>query len=420
MNAGLKLRKKIKRCADKCFREYPLENFWKVDDKRKKKILIIPSSYPIRETPIVGSFFQEQSLLMADEYDVRILYAHPKQFKKNQWFFYEKTNILHDPDGLSFYYKKINSICDEKEEVKRIFWSYETVLNELLKIGWRPDVIHAHSVIYGGIIANRLGKKFKIPVMITEHMMFLLHTFSKFVQGEVFDAYQSASRVTPPSHDKKRAILMHGIKCEPIVVGNMVDDCLFDIPKIKKRGDVFDILIVAGSSYIKDLPTFFRAVREITNRGHKNIHATIVGNGVWGNENYKDYVKKIGIEEYCTFVDVVSRKDMPKYYHNCDVFVSSSIAEGFQVSVLEAMACGKPIISTKNGGVEDGLTADSGILVDVHDFNAIADAVIKVKNKELLFDSEKIRRMVVEKYGKEAFKKRIAKIYNEIIDENRK
>ncbi len=408
------IRKILKKSRDKYFKNLPLRSVLNLRDDGRPKILVIPSAYPSRKSPLVGTFFQEQSNVMLPDFDVKILYGHRKELN-GEGFSYSINNRLENPEGLYFYYDYCQ-LDPEIDNYQRMVWSYEVILDEIIENGWSPDVIHAHSSIYGGIVAHYLGKKFKVPVVLSEHMMFLLHDFSKFLQDKVFEAFEGVNLVNSLSTDKMRAILMHGIKCDPIVIGNMVDDELFNISDEKNSNELFEILIVAGASYIKDLQTFFKSIREIIDAGHEDIHATIIGNGVWGDENYSAHLKELKIEKYCSFVGTVARTDMPRYYNKCDVFVSSSIAEGFQVSILEAMVSGKPVVTTRHGGAEDNMRSENGILVGIRDFKAIADAIIKIKTHEVEFDPKTIRQTVVEKYGKVAFKKKIADIYDDLIE----
>jgi|GEM_PF-180792 len=380
----------------------------------RKKVLILPSWYPTADNPLIGTFFQEQSLLMTPEYDVKVLFGQPKE-RLDSLFIKSDNDIITPPEGLSFYYD-INPKNDENVNLNSAFLSYKTIVDELISNGWKPDLIHAHCSVYGGIIANYLGKIMHIPTMITEHQIFLLNNYSKFLQDKITEALQETNLVGAVSTDKMKFILMHGIKCNPTVLGNMVDDELFKIKNKEKDNKIFNILIVAGASFIKDLPTFFYSIKEVVDRNHKDIHAKIVGNGIWGNENYKELVDKLNLKKYCTFIDIVERKNMPKFYQESDVFVSTSIAEGFQVSVLEAMACGKPIVTTSNGGVEDIISKDNGIMVKIRDFKAIADALINIKTGKINFNSENIRSIVVNKYGKHAFKSKISKIYDNLIE----
>lgn len=383
------------------------------DKNKKKKVLVIPSWYPTEQAPIVGSFFREQSMLMEDEFDVVVLFGQIENYNGTDDVRIIESYPFTPPETIAFFFSGSGL---EEENFIKTGAAYEFMLSKLIDQGWRPDIIHAHSTVYGGIIANYLGKKIGIPTVITEHSVFLLHNYSKFIQEKIYNTLQNANKVLAVSTDKMKFVLMHGIKCDPVVVGNFVDENMFTKINDIKNSKNFEILIVASSSYLKDLPTFFKAIKEIIDSGCMDIHATVVGNGVWGGESYKNYVRDIGIEKYCTFIDAIEREKMPKLYQNCDVFVSTSIAEGFQVSILEAMSCGKPVVSTSHGGVEDVICSENGIILKIRDYKGIADAIISIKEGKINFDPKKIREIVVGKYGKTAFKEKIANIYNELMD----
>lgn len=384
---------------------------------KKKKVLVIPSWYPTVEKPLVGTFFRDQSNLMKDSFDVVVVFGEPySRIRKS--FQYTSGRIFDEKQSISFVYKD-KFYYTEEHLLKQMVCGYEKVLLDLISKGWTPDLLHAHSTVYGGIVASYLGQKYDIPVVITEHQMFLLHNYSPLLRNKIIEALGEADVVAAVSSDKKRAILMHGIKCDPIVVGNLVDDDLFVIKKdTTKKNKKFEILIVAGSSYIKDLSTFLKAIKSLKDRGIQNIHATILGGGLWGNEKSDKLAESLGIADICTFIDSVDREKMVDFYNNCDVFVSTSIAEGFQVSILEAMACGKPVVSTAHGGVEDIMSDENGILVPVRDYRAVADGIIAIKQRAKIFNPQRIRKIVVDSYGRRAFNTRTANIYKNLIENN--
>lgn len=385
------------------------------DGAVKKKVLVIPSWYPTNRAPLMGCFFREQAALMQCRYDVRVMYGRNRLPREADTITPMGDELLTPPAAISFSYSQSDERT-EQENVHAMIESYVRAVRAMIRDGWKPDMIHAHSTVHAGVIAHQLKRQFNIPCMITEHQYFLLHRYSDFLRKRIYEALEAADKVAAVSTDKIRFILMHEIRCDPVFVGNLIDDQLFTMSPgaVPTQGGEYRILTVAGASFIKDLYTFFKAIRELRQLGERRIHATIVGNGVWGEEKYRDYAESIGVLDACTFVDVVEREKMPAYYAACDVFVSTSIAEGFQVSILEALASGKPVISTRHGGAEDVLNADNGILVPIRDYRGIAEAVIRVKQKHGALDGDSIREDVVRKYGRKPFLERISALYEEV------
>jgi glycosyltransferase involved in cell wall biosynthesis len=86
---------------------------------------------------------------------------------------------------------------------------------------------------------------------------------------------------------------------------------------------------------------------------------------------------RISNPEYQIIVTgAVPHKDMPSYYALMDVFVHPSLRDGMPNAVLEAMACGVPVVATPVGGVVDVVKdRENGMLVPVNDVDALCQAV---------------------------------------------
>lgn len=112
-----------------------------------------------------------------------------------------------------------------------------------------------------------------------------------------------------------------------------------------------------------------------------NICLFILGQGPFEKPS-KKLCQKLGIEENVRFIGLVN--DVREYLAISDLFVFPSFHEGFPNSVLEAMACGIPVISTKIGGVVDVIKdEENGLLVEPGNVDQLADAL-----KKLISDTE--------------------------------
>ena len=118
----------------------------------------------------------------------------------------------------------------------------------------------------------------------------------------------------------------------------------------------------------------------------KDITFLLVGEGAL-KEELKIHCTGLKIEKNVIFTG--ERSDIPEILSLTDIFVLPSLREGLPLTILEAMACGKPVITTNVGGVpevvKDGV---SGILVPPEDPEAIHSAM-----NELLDDREKLKKM---------------------------
>lgn len=105
-----------------------------------------------------------------------------------------------------------------------------------------------------------------------------------------------------------------------------------------------------------------------------------------------DLIKAMPTEEH-----YVPLESMPRFYNEIDVYLCASSSEGFSLSVLEASACGRPVISTRVGGCEDLIVdGENGFLVD-RSVEAIAEKLrVLDRDRDLLINMGERNRQVVE------------------------
>ncbi len=402
-------------------------------DLPQRRVLLLPSWYPTSDTPLHGTFMREQALLMSDEFDIRVLMSAARNLSKlgsfvsllkKLTFSYQPVHYVDNclkmpPEGVFFRYDSDPFLSEEKRFAKMIK-RYAEAMERLVETGWKPDLIHAHSAIPAGMIAHSLAAIFRVPFIITEHSPLIMQSYSDFVRKRLKMAFSGANRVVAVSHYLKRMILTNDIDCNPVIIGNAIDGERFSI-RLKERSDgSFRILCVAQPVFIKDLPTFFRAMRRLIELGHEDIRGCIIVPDLGGGLDVgvvQGQAEDAGVSEVMEFVGNVDREDIPQYFQACDVFVSSSISETFGLSICEAMACGKPVVTTSSGGVSDILTKENGIRVPIGDYVELAAAVVRIKTGEFTYDPDAIRESVLSRFGYSKFKVRLREQYQSVIGE---
>ncbi|VVB55041.1 D-inositol-3-phosphate glycosyltransferase [uncultured archaeon] len=100
----------------------------------------------------------------------------------------------------------------------------------------------------------------------------------------------------------------------------------------------------------------------------------------------------------------ISHENLPAYYNICDVFCLPSRSEGTPLTLLEAMACGCPVVATPVGGIPEIVTYDAGILTPVGKPKKLAESIIeaakkdrvRVRNTALKYSWRQIARTIIE------------------------
>ncbi|MDD2339470.1 MAG: glycosyltransferase [Methanosarcina sp.] len=129
------------------------------------------------------------------------------------------------------------------------------------------------------------------------------------------------------------------------------------------------------------------AIKEVL-KYRQDIFCVIVGKGRL-KEKLNAQIKDENLEQYFELVGVKPHEEIPKWINACDIVVVPSIVESFGIVQIEAMACGKPVVATYNGGSENILISeDYGILCKSADSHDLAKNIVAALN--IKFDEDTI------------------------------
>jgi glycosyltransferase involved in cell wall biosynthesis len=139
----------------------------------------------------------------------------------------------------------------------------------------------------------------------------------------------------------------------------------------------------------KNLPFLLRAVAG-TAQAYPNVRLVIVGGGP-EEDNLKDRVQLMGLQDQVNFVGRIDYKVVPRYLTMADAFVSASVTEVHPLSIIEAMAAGLPVLGTNSPGVGDTVQDwETGFLVDQDDLSGFTAKMVR-----MVVDAEERRAMGV-------------------------
>jgi len=126
---------------------------------------------------------------------------------------------------------------------------------------------------------------------------------------------------------------------------------------------------------------FIEAARQVVAQG-SNARFILVGDGILRNAIQKR-ILAYGLEDKITLAGW--RRDIPEILNSLDVFVLTSLWEGLPVSVLEALACGKPVVATNTGGIAEAvLDGKNGFLVEPKEAKRLAGILSRLAGDQQL------------------------------------
>ncbi len=129
-------------------------------------------------------------------------------------------------------------------------------------------------------------------------------------------------------------------------------------------------------------------------------------------EKFLENYKFINIE--IIIKPLLTREELSVEFSNANMFLFSSISEGMPVSMIEALACGLPVLTTNCGGVDDLVNMKNGRIFPVKDYNSMAQYMLDFLNKKITFNNKWISNEIISRFGAEAFKARLLDVYDSI------
>lgn len=202
--------------------------------------------------------------------------------------------------------------------------------------------------------------------------------------GEAEDFFRYSWRWVRPTINKAASIVVPSKFLEKVfsrrgistrIVPNIIDLELF-YPN-HSRNHSLNLLVARNLEPIYDISTALKAFAFIKDKYHY-AKLVVAGSGPLKSD-LEQLSKQLGIAESVTFTGRLENKEMAEIYRNTDLLLNPSLADNMPISLLEALACGIPVISTNVGGipylVEDRQTA---ILVEPGNAEAMATAVMRV------------------------------------------
>lgn len=177
----------------------------------------------------------------------------------------------------------------------------------------------------------------------------------------------------------------------------------------KKENDTIEFIYVGGVKELKGIYYLLEAFKKLP----KHVaHLTVVGNFNKNDIDTKEYIN------YVDFTGMVLHEDIPKLLKRADVFIFPSLGEGLSLSVLEAAACGLPLIVSENSGANDGmLDGEEGFIIPIQSAEAIYEKVewFVHHRDRIQIMGEKARQFAL-KYTWNDYYARVKEIFQKEID----
>jgi glycosyltransferase involved in cell wall biosynthesis len=260
------------------------------------------------------------------------------------------------------------------------------------------DLVHAHGHVYmGSYLAGMVAKKLKKPFIVTQHNTFIDYKSLLNVVEQLNDqiigksVLKHADKITTVSKETLKYVLKLGAdQTKTQVIYNGVDTDFFrPVDKAKSRKKLGlpknrkIILSVRRLVYKNGLDTLIESAPLVA-KNHPDALFVVAGKGP-SRKLIEDRIKELRIQNNVKLAGFVPDEQLPVYYDAADIFMlPSASGEGLPLVLLEAMACGLPVIATAVGGTPEIIEhMKNGVLVPPINPQAIAEALSKLLSEGL-------------------------------------
>lgn len=384
-------------------------------------VLLLPSWYPETPSSLDGIFFRQQAQSL-QRAGLRVgvvapLFRSPRRLRE---IFLGRYGTECFSDGPiptytrhSVYFFPRIPYLDRERWVAAGMRLFERYLAEQE----RPDILHAHAVNHGGILAHRISRRHGIPYVITEHS-------STYARGLIRPWQRAAMRVAADGAEERFAVspdfcrllaseydglewrylpnILGAAFCEPLPErGFQTASNGFTFCSVAhlNRNKGFDVLLDA----------FARALEKRT-----DLRLKIGGGGV-EEAALKRQAGRLKIDAAVDFLGALDNDAVLRLMRGSDAFVLASRNETFGVVFIEALSQGLPVIATRCGGPEGIVNGNNGLLVPKEQPEALAEALLEMAENRTRYPAEALRAACLEEFGEQAVTGRLKAVYAQVL-----
>jgi glycosyltransferase involved in cell wall biosynthesis len=379
------------------------------------RVLVLSRSYPSDVLPLLGLWVEKPTQLLAGRCEIRVVSPTPwfpplpglgplQQFARFRKLPRREVRAgveIYRPrfvagPGLSLY--PFEARAQERGMRKTI---------ERLRTSFPFDLVHAHMIYPEGAVAHRLSQRYGVPFIVSEHAPWTETWFaSKRVRREALAAAHAASALLPVSASVRDTMASYGVEGDHVrVVPVGVDGDVFRLrPRVARRQN--QILYVGWINYIKGVDVLLEAMALLKGRG-ESVRLVLVGGAAFRTtrikeERLRSLAVTLDLGDRVSFVGRKSHSEVARHMAESAAVVLPSRAESFGAVLVEALACGTPVVATACGGPEDIVRESVGVLVPPEDPQALADGITDVLRQPERFEPEALRQYALSHFSWEA------------------
>jgi glycosyltransferase involved in cell wall biosynthesis len=322
-------------------------------------VLSISNLYPNNVKPTFGIFVENRLVELANtkEVDIRVIAPVPffpgLRLISSDYAARAQIDKEAERRGIKVYYQRYLHIPKIGMFLQPFFMLMALVIAQwkLKKQGWCPQIIDSHFYYPDGFAAVMLGKYMGIPAVVSARGSDINdYTLNPILKKLiVWTAVNAAHNITVSEALRHKMIALGISPTHVTTFRNGVDTNIFTLTKEPTEHPQANAVILSVGNLIplKGHHIVIEALSKIP-----NATLVIAGDGP-EKQRLLDLAKASGVESRVVFTGRLGQSDLITQYQKAAILVLASEKEGWPNVVLEALACGTPVVSTPVGGVPE-------------------------------------------------------------------
>ncbi len=284
------------------------------------------------------------------------------------------------------------------------------------------EMIHAYFGYPDGVVAAKLAARYNVPFIITEQASWIpwMNNYPRVRRQAVWAASQCAFHVAVSNFARQTIAHFTGETNKLRIVHNGADVDIFTPLGENEKPNPNQILCVGFMRHVKGIDILLQAMHQMV-KHNSQLKLVLVGGGFYHNsqteeQNLQEMSQKLGLSKNVEFAGIKTPSEVAQYMRESTLLVLPSRTETFGAVLVEALACGTPVVATKCGGPEDIVNDTVGRLVPKENPEALANAILEVIGERQKFESVKLRDYALNNFTWEQIAIQMVDLYGKAIN----
>ena len=390
-----------------------------MENSSQKHIVFFSSWYPTKFNPVLGIFVQRHAYAASLHHRVTVFHACADDSMLEGEFRIERNTDANLTEVILYFGRKNSgpALFRMLKQKRRLEKYYRFGMEKVEQWYGKPDLLHLHIIWPLGAIAARSARKWKIPLLISEHWTGYFAEDGRYkgilMKRLTRNTIRRAKGLCVLNKRQEEILKQHELATTFYCIPNVVDTSMFYPGEDPEDERIRMICVAALDDQQKNISGLLRDFRNIR-RKHPQVELTIVGSGE-DESSLKLKSNELGLTQRgVTFTGALKPEEIADKMRHSTVLVLNSRFENQPVVILEALCSGLSVISTDVGGISEIVNDANGILYNVKDDNGLEEAFERWLKEHDKFKRKTIAADAASKFSIEAVTASLKSVYAQL------